>query len=107
MQVGSGNQGGRSYAGRLIVAGGVAALFFTVLLGRLYVLQIARGEEYSEKSQENFIKELRLPASRGVIFDRYGKALVDERPSYDIFLTPAVCKNCDETIERLGSTLDL
>ncbi|MBS2027222.1 MAG: penicillin-binding protein 2 [Deltaproteobacteria bacterium] len=107
MNIGSSQQGGRAYGNRLLTAGGVAALFFFVLLGRLYVLQIARGEEFAEKSQENFIKELRVPATRGMIFDRHGRALVDERPSYDIFLTPAFCKSCDETITRLADTLSL
>jgi penicillin-binding protein 2 len=107
VNLGSGHQGGRSYGSRLLAATGVAALFFLVLLGRLYVLQIARGEEFAEKSQENFVKELRIPASRGMILDRHGRALVDERPSYDVFLTPAFCKSCDETIARLAETLSL
>ena len=107
MNIGSSQQGGRAYGNRLLTAVGVTALFFFVLLGRLYVLQIARGEEFAEKSQENFIKELRVPATRGMIFDRHGRALVDERPSYDVFLTPAFCKSCDETISRLADTLSL
>lgn len=107
MNIGSGNQGGRTYANRLLVAGGLCALFFLVLLGRLYVLQIARGDEFAAKSQENFVKELRVPASRGMILDRMGRPLVDERPSYDVFLTPAFCKNCEETIGVLAANLGL
>jgi penicillin-binding protein 2 len=107
MNIGSGTQGGRAFGQRLLIAAGLAAVFFSVLLGRLYVLQIARGEEFATKSQENFVKELRKPASRGMIVDRHGRPLVDERPSYDVFLTPAFCKSCDDTIGRLATTLDL
>ena len=105
MRVGTGQrpQGGKAYGGRLVVAGLLMLLAFGVLLARLYVLQIVRGEEYADKSQENFVKELRKPASRGMIVDRHGTPLVDERPSYDVYLTPAFCKGCDEVISRLAA----
>ena len=43
----------------------VVSIAFAVLAGRLYQLQILRGEEYKERADENFVKELRVPADRG------------------------------------------
>ncbi|MDR0965521.1 MAG: penicillin-binding protein 2 [Myxococcales bacterium] len=77
---------------RFAVAGLVAGAFFLVLAVRLFVLQISRGEEFYEKSLNNFIKESRLPADRGMIFDSQGRILVDNRPSYNVTLTPAFCQ---------------
>jgi len=86
----------------------VVAVAFAVILGRLYHLQILRGEEYKGRADENFVKELRVPADRGLILDRNRRILVDERPSYDLTLTPYFCgKGCDEVLARLGAMVSL
>jgi penicillin-binding protein 2 len=78
----------------------------TVLAIQLYRLQITQGEEYAAKSVANFVKEVRLRADRGLIKDRRGTILVDSRPSFDAFITPAFCTNCsDEVLPRLGELL--
>ncbi len=93
---------------RLLVASAVVVTVFLVLLGRLYQLQILRGEEFKEKADENFVKELRVPADRGQVLDRRGKVLVDSRPSYDVTLTPYFCgRQCDETLGRLATLLSM
>ena len=81
---------------------------FLLLLGRLYQLQILRGEEYKERADENFVKELRVPADRGFILDRNHRVLVDSRPSYDVTLTPYFCgKGCAEILGQLSTLLSL
>ncbi len=77
---------------RFAAAGLVATALFLVLAGRLFALQISRGEEFFEKSVNNFVKESRLPADRGMILDAQGRILVDNRPSYNVTLTPAFCQ---------------
>src|SRR5512136_696082 len=87
---------------------GVASLAFLILLGRLYQLQILRGDEYKEKADGNFVKELRVPADRGQVLDRRGRVLVDSRPSYDVTLTPYFCgKQCEEILGRLAALLSM
>jgi penicillin-binding protein 2 len=80
-----------------------------VLVVRLYQLQILRGEDYVIQSIANFRKSLFVPADRGLIKDRKGRTLVDNRPSFDVFMTPAFCKGKerDEVIARLKSYLML
>ncbi|HZZ83520.1 MAG TPA: penicillin-binding protein 2 [Anaeromyxobacteraceae bacterium] len=86
--------------------GAVATLAFLVLLGRLYHLQILHGDEYKERADENFVKELRVPADRGLVIDRNHKVLVDSRPSYDVTLTPYFCaKRCPEVVSQLSALL--
>lgn len=86
----------------------VASLAFLVLAVRLYQLQILRGDQYKERADENFVKELRVPADRGFILDRNHRVLVDSRPSYDVTLTPYFCgKQCDELLGQLGKLLSL
>ncbi|QRN94291.1 penicillin-binding protein 2 [Archangium violaceum] len=88
------------WVGLAMVAGMVA------LAVQLYRLQITQGEEYAAKSVANFVKEVRLRADRGLIKDRRGTILVDSRPSFDAFVTPAFCTNCAvEVLPRLGELL--
>jgi penicillin-binding protein 2 len=77
-----------------------------VLAMQLYRLQIIRGEEYAAKSVANFVKEVRLRADRGVIKDARGYILVDSRPSFDAFLTPAFCTDCTtQVLPKLAELL--
>jgi penicillin-binding protein 2 len=77
-----------------------------LLTVRLYRLQIIRGDEYAAKSVANFVKEIRIRADRGIIKDRRGEILVDSRPSFDVFLTPAFCEHCtEEVLPRLAGWL--
>jgi penicillin-binding protein 2 len=98
----------KEFKPRLFWATGVVILAFLTLLGRLYQLQILRGDEYKERADENFVKELRIPADRGLIFDRSRHVLVDSRPSYDVTLTPYFCaKACGEILSRLAAMLQM
>lgn len=59
-----------------------------LLVGRLYQLQVMSGDYYLRKSADNFVKELELPATRGQIRDQKGRVLVDNRPAYNVYITP-------------------
>ncbi len=104
-----GPSGSRGEGGaRLLWMAGIASFAFLVLLSRLYHLQILRGEEYKGRADENFVKELRVPADRGLVLDRTRKVLVDSRPSYDVVLIPWFCgKACDDVVARLAALLSL
>jgi penicillin-binding protein 2 len=86
---------------------GLAMLSGLLLLTvRLYRLQVIQGDEYAAKSVANFVKEIRIRADRGNIKDRRGEVLVDSRPSFDVFLTPAFCEHCsEEVLPRLAGWL--
>ena len=98
----------KDFRPRLAWATGLVVFTFLALAGRLYQLQILQGDEYKEKAEENFVKEIRMPADRGHILDRNRRILVDSRPSYDVTLTPYFCgKQCDDVLARLGAMLSM
>jgi penicillin-binding protein 2 len=82
----------------------VTALF-AVLAGRLWQLQVLAGDHYFRKSADNFVKDLELPAVRGQIRDRKGRVLADNRPSYNVYVTPRFLT--DEALARLQRYLAL
>src|SRR5678816_3428141 len=65
---------------------GIGAL--VVLVGRLWQLQVMRGEGYYERTVSNVVKERYLPSVRGKILDRRGVPLADNRPAYNLYVTP-------------------
>lgn len=97
---------GRELKRRFLWLGLAMSVGMVMLSIQLYRLQITRGEEYSAKSVANFVKEVRLRADRGVIKDARGTILVDSRPSFDAFVTPAFCTDCfEQVLPRLAELL--
>src|SRR3989338_4355155 len=86
---------------------GVIALFFLLVLARLYYLQVLRGEFYRLFSTENSIKEMTIETPRGVIFDRRGNVLVENRPVFDVVVIPQYVLNPKKTLQSLASLLNL
>ena len=90
----------RTALGALVV---VCAML--VLIVRLYQLQILRGDEYTSQSVSNFRKSLFVPADRGMIKDRNGRTLVDNRPSFDVVMVPEDARRPQDVLSRLGGFL--
>jgi penicillin-binding protein 2 len=67
---------------------GVWAVILLMLVGRLFFLQVVKGDYYAGISEDNRIHFLTLPASRGQITDRNGRIIATSRPSYTAFLLP-------------------
>ena len=78
---------------------------FVALVGRLWQLQVMRGESYYERTVSNVVKERYLPSVRGKILDRKGVALADNRPAFNIYATPKQWK--PETRAEIARLLGL
>jgi penicillin-binding protein 2 len=76
-----------------------------LLFVRLWQLQVLAGDHYLKKSADNFVKELSLPATRGQIRDTHGRPLADDRPSYDVMITPRFFN--DEALQQLARLMKL
>ena len=59
-------------------------ILFMVLILRLFSLQIIHGEEYDQKLTTSILRKVNLPASRGAIYDRYGRPLAVNHVAYSI-----------------------
>ncbi|MBI3766197.1 MAG: hypothetical protein HY277_06805, partial [Ignavibacteriales bacterium] len=80
-------------------------LMFLLFFSRLVQLQVLYQDVYGKKSEENSIRPIDRDPIRGLIFDRSGKLLVDNRPSYTVTLTPAEVHM--STIPYLANILQL
>ncbi len=77
----------------MLVMGGVAL--------RLYYLQVIETQQLADLADRNRIRVLREPASRGLIFDRRHRVLVDTRPSFDAVIVPEDAQNLSTTVRNL------
>lgn len=69
-------------------------------------MQIMRGSKFFAFSQQNFLRQERIQASRGIIFDRNGTILVDNYPSFDVVITPQFLpKESEDSVIKLLSKL--
>lgn len=73
---------------RIAVFGGVALALFAILFIRLWLLQVASGEEHLAEANSNRTREFRVRAPRGEILDRNGEVLVSNRTSLALQLNP-------------------
>ncbi len=97
----------RSFEGRDLAFVAVMVLGFATVVYQLYDVQIARGDEYLEKSRENFFQVRRVAHDRGEIVDREGRVLVANRASLDVSVTPAFFPSTRLTVMRLGAVAGL
>ncbi|MBU4186164.1 MAG: penicillin-binding protein 2 [Proteobacteria bacterium] len=80
---------------------------FLVLIVRLFYLQVIEGNELRRLSENNCIRLQSIDSPRGLIFDRNGELLVDNRPSFDLSIILKDAKPVEHTIEKLPQYIDV
>ncbi len=97
----------RIFVQRLPLFTALVTLVFSLLVMRLYYLQIVRGSHYSRLAEENRISLIRVRAPRGIIFDRHGNVLVTNRPSFSVSLDLDAVRDLDATVGAVSAALGL
>ena len=95
----------RAFVGFVFVLGLVA-----VLITNLYNIQVKDHQDYQTRSNDNRIKVIPIAPNRGLIYDRNGKLLAENRPVFSLEIIPEQVKNVDDTlaglIDLMGITED-
>jgi penicillin-binding protein 2 len=92
----------RHLGNRLGVLQGTIAVAFALLAIGFWVFQVAQHNKFEEMAENNHMRQLPLPAPRGVLFDRHGTILVENQYTYNIALVREQSKNLDETLRVLA-----
>ncbi|HIF9071019.1 TPA: penicillin-binding protein 2 [Photobacterium damselae] len=86
------------------------AVLVGVLLTNLYHIQVQEHEDYQTRSNDNRIKIVPVSPNRGLIYDRNGVLLAENRPVYSLEITSEKVPNLEETLlvlqEIMGVTED-
>ena len=91
-----------SRSGLVLLYGCVAFLFILFLL-RFWYLQVLKGDDYARQARENRLHQERIYSSRGLVYDRYGKLLAQNRPSYCIALTRDECPDINSSLVQISA----
>jgi penicillin-binding protein 2 len=93
----------RNLSLRLTALQYVVAVAFAVLAIAFWVFQVAQHEKFREMAENNHLRRVPLPAPRGVLFDRHGAVLVENRNTFNIALVREQSGNIGETLRILAA----
>jgi penicillin-binding protein 2 len=97
----------RRLSTRLAVLQSVIAAAFVILGVSFWVLQVVQHDKFAEMAENNHQRTLALRAPRGLVFDRDGRVLVENRSSYSVSIVREHTKNLDRTIRLLAEVLGI
>lgn len=96
----------RQVRARAIVGGVGVLLLLAVLVARMYYLQVIQYEHHSTLSENNRVHVQPIPPTRGLIFDRQGRILADNRPSFSLTVTRERAKDWKTVLDTLVEVLE-
>ncbi|OOB80040.1 MAG: hypothetical protein BEN19_07025 [Epulopiscium sp. Nuni2H_MBin003] len=86
---------------RIFILFSAITVAFAIVLLRFYQLQIIEYSSYINKVQQGVERTVQISATRGLIYDRYGRVLASNEPTYVITVDLQV----KQTTEELNNTL--
>jgi len=92
---------------RLAVLAVGVLLLFGVLVSRLWFLQILSGDEFAAQANNQRLRTVLVQAPRGVIYDRDGDRLVDNRAGLSVGILPMDLRSSGTVIPRLAAVLGI
>ncbi|MGL1107220.1 penicillin-binding protein 2 [Vibrio parahaemolyticus] len=97
----------RLFASRAIVAFFGIVILMGLLVANMYNIQVNQFQDYQTRSNDNRIKVVPIAPNRGLIYDRNGVLLAENRPVFNLELTPEKIKDIDATIQELQTILEV
>jgi penicillin-binding protein 2 len=97
----------RLFNSRSVVAVLVVCVLFSVILFNMYNLQIRSYQDYQIRSEGNRIKVLPMAPNRGLISDRNGILLAENRPVFSLELVPEQAGDINNTLVKLAELIEI
>ena len=92
---------------RARLAAALLFLSFVFLVGSFFRTQVLQHAQYVLQSEENRLREVPLPAPRGVIYDRRGQIIAENLPGYSVSLLAPSVDSLRAALRRLSGTISL
>ena len=86
------------FARRTFIAFAGVVVLLLILLANIYSLQVESFEKYQTRSNSNRIKLLPVAPNRGLIYDRNGVLLADNKPVYSLAIIPEDVKDIKKSV---------
>ena len=92
---------------RVLTALAGVVLLSGVLVARLTYLQVISHAHFATLSEDNRVKIVPIPPTRGLIYDRNGVVLAQNQPSFSLEVVPEAVKDMDATLRGLAEIIDI
>ncbi len=92
---------------RMFIIGAAKIIVLSILIGRLFTLQINDNKKYLTLSDKNRIREWKLPPTRGNIIDYFGNIVAGNLKVYQLHVIPEQVENFNYLLSRLQVILNL
>jgi penicillin-binding protein 2 len=92
-------------AKRIVGMAALVGMVFLVIVGQLWYLQVLEGGHFRDASDKNRLRVRPIVAPRGILFDRHGLPLVDNRPAFTLSLIPREMDKPDVILGRVAALL--
>ena len=93
------------FARRATIAFIIVTAMLGIVLNNLYSLQVTQHDDYQTRSNGNRIKVLPVAPNRGLIYDRNGVLLAENRPVFSLEVIPEKVGDIEDTLARLTSLM--
>ena len=97
----------RMFKVRAIIVAFVSFVLISILLIRLFHLQIIEYAHFETLSDNNRVRLMSSEPNRGLIYDRYGMVMAENRPTFSLDVTPEEVADIDLTLEELGKIISI
>src|SRR5690606_18776957 len=87
----------RLFRNRILVMAGFMLILASTVVYRYYDLQIVNYQEYATQSERNRVHVQPVAPTRGLIFDRNGELLADNKPSFTLYVVSSNQAELDRT----------
>ena len=97
----------KNFFNRLIIIYTFFGLLFLYFLYKTFSLQVSSYTDYEIAALENKTREILVQPRRGIIFDRNGKILVNNVPSYNLIISPSQIDDIDSLLDQIQPIVSL
>ncbi len=79
----------------------IVSIALVLIAMRLWYLQVIKGSELRQRSENNSVRLRKIKPMRGLIMDDGRRVIVDNQPSFDLVFIPNRSKDVQKTLDRL------
>ena len=97
----------RTVRSRVVVGAAAILVLICVLIARLYFLQVIQYDYHSTLSENNRVHVQPIPPTRGLIYDRNGVVIADNRPSFSLSMTRERSGDWQQVLSTIVEVLEL
>jgi len=92
---------------RITIASAIIIFLTLLLFMRLFYLQVIKHQYYTNLSRKNEIALMTIPPQRGLIYDRHGNIIAQNKRMYTLTIMPNRIKNLKDTLTKLNQIIPL